>query len=140
MSFIIVPNVAEKAILDQLIERWGLVGNPRVLLFTNNITPDESTVRADFVQPTNAGYSGQSLGAWSAANLTPDGEAYTVSDEVTITCSGGAPVTVYGYFADDDGSPAKLLWAQRFDSPRTFGPSNPVTFGVIFKLRQIPIP
>lgn len=138
MSFIIVPNVGERRLLTHIGASFN---NEQPLitcrLFTNNLTLGENTIRADFVAPTNPGYSIQNLTDWNAAELTPDAEAYMTHPEITFTVTGGSPVTCYGYLVtneDDD-----LLWCQKFDNPRTLSTTSPITFGLIFKLRQIPI-
>ena len=139
MSAIIVPNVGEKEVLRQLKGDWNDNTPVRVKLFRNNFDPGEDTVFADFTEPTNAGYGQQDLNNWGIVELTPDAEAYVIHPEVTFTATGGSPVTCYGYFVIN-GDDLSLMFCQKFDNPRTFGPANPVTFGIIFKLRQIPIP
>lgn len=95
-------------------------------LFTNDITPDASTVAADFVEPVWDTYGARGLSRWTPAFLT-GGVAFSDSDPVYWTYSAGpVPLPVRGYFAVDPAT-GVLMWAwRRAGDGLQIGPANPL--------------
>jgi hypothetical protein len=94
--------------LDALID--GLV--PIVRLFTNDVTPTEDSVRADFVEAVAPGVGPIPADRWTPAALRA-GIAFAVVDPLIweYVGAGDGPL-VRGYFVTA-GADGPLLWAWR---------------------------
>ena len=111
-----------------------LVDNPdtalvpwEMLLFVNDITPDEDTVLADLTEPTWGGYARVTLdpGLWTAPFLSGHMASVEYGTEPTEFANVGGPTqTPFGFALFDPGW-AVLVYAERFDD----GDITPVADG-----------
>lgn len=113
---LLVPNDGEEIALKLLVNKAS-PENLVLRLFTNNKTPAEADVAADYTEASGSGYSAITLtGAnWTVTPGAPT-EASYAQQTFTIT---GALGNVYGYFLTQTTS-GKLVWAERFAA----GPYN----------------
>jgi hypothetical protein len=78
-------------------------------LFSNNVTPDNTTTLAGLTEATFAGYSSVTLGGWTAASLAAH-VASSTANPVTFTLTSGSQ-NIYGWYVTSaDG---ELLCAGR---------------------------
>jgi hypothetical protein len=126
---LVVPNASEVIMLNYILNK-DAPENISMLLYVNNVIPDENSTEATFTEMTNGlGYTtgGISLtpGSWSVISGNPSQAEHT---EVTWTFTGAAG-NVYGYYVTRDTG-GELLWAERF----TNGPFNITTNGDEIKI------
>jgi hypothetical protein len=90
-----------------------------VSLYTNNYTPVDGSVTANFTEATFAGYVPRVLsnGSMDNSTIVADVAVGHFGSAPTYTCTGGSPQTVYGWFLTGDSSGLTYL-AQKFDTPR----------------------
>ena len=105
----VIPNEGETLMLQRVLSV-----NSLLKLFTNDYTPDDTTVLSDMEEAAGSGYAQKTLvpGSWVITNPGDAQAAYAKQDFVL----SGA-MTVYGYYITD--SPAtKILAVERFsDGP-----------------------
>jgi hypothetical protein len=126
---LVVPNASEVIMLNYILNK-DAPENISMLLYVNNVIPDENSTVATFTEMSNGlGYTtgGISLtpGSWSVISGNPSQAEHT---EVTWTFTGAAG-NVYGYYVTRDTG-GELLWAERF----TNGPFNITTNGDEIKI------
>ena len=126
---LVVPNSSEVIMLNYVLN-IDAPENISILLYANNVIPDENSTVATFTELANGfGYTtgGQSLtpGSWSVVSGNPSQGEHT---EMTWTFTGAAGL-VYGYYVTRDTG-GELLWAERF----TNGPFNIQTNGDQIKI------
>jgi len=126
---LVVPNASEVIMLNYILNK-DAPENISILLYANNVIPDENSTVATFTEVANGlGYTtgGQSLtpGSWSVISGNPSQAEHT---EVTWTFTGAAG-NIYGYYVTRDTG-GELLWAERF----TNGPFNITTNGDEIKI------
>lgn len=126
---LVVPNASEVIMLEYILNK-DAPENISILLYANNVIPDENSTVATFTEVANGlGYTtgGISLtpGSWSVISGNPSQAEHT---EVTWTFTGAAG-NVYGYYVTRDTG-GELLWAERF----TNGPFNITTNGDEIKI------
>jgi hypothetical protein len=116
----VIPNEGKLLLLAWAIRDDTLfVGGYIVGLYSNNYTPVNSSVLADF---TTASFTGYSVVPLARLDFAPpvilSNVAYITSSVTPIyDCTGGAPETIYGWFMAD-ASLTHVIAAQRFDVPR----------------------
>lgn len=116
----VIPNEGKLLLLAWAIRDDTLfVGGYIVGLYSNNYTPANSSVLADFTPASFVGYSVVALARLDfAPPVILSNVAYITSSVTPIyDCTGGAPETVYGWYMAD-GSLTHVIAAQRFDVPR----------------------
>ena len=96
-----------------------------VKLYVNNYTPDDSSTSSSFTESTATGYLQFVIteSNWGTATITGHVAFCTSAVVPTYTCTGGSPQTIYGWYALG-ATTGKVLAAQKFDSPHTFGPGT----------------
>lgn len=98
----------------------GPLTGAKVLLFSNNISLQESTVFADLVEPTAAGYARSAALTWAGPYTDGEGNQEVVGDLKNFAFSGNSvPDTIYGYAVVEGGGSPHLLFAERFHAPIT---------------------
>jgi hypothetical protein len=113
-----VFNVPDQGLLPVCNGMISTVLNgAKCVLFTNNLTPSRSTVYADLVQPTFAGYSAALLTGWSAPSLSADGHYVTTASPVSWTKTDSGNQNVWGYGIVDALN--NLLGAEQFPGAPT---------------------
>jgi len=112
---ILVPNTAEKRLLDKMIKESD--EDYLLKLFKNDLIPDATTVLGDFVEADFTGYSAKTLlrTDWDDA-ITVDKKAETNHAEQSWTCSGACNI-IYGDYMVGKTS-GELLWTNRFSTPK----------------------
>jgi hypothetical protein len=121
---LLVPNAGEVAMLEYILNQES-PQNLTVRLYSNDITPDDDTLTADFVEVVNGGYANQTI---TPANwtITPGNPTAAVYDPELVFAFSGPPdvTTVYGYYVTRVGD-SLTMWAERF----TNGPFNVTVAG-----------
>lgn len=115
---LVLSNVGELELLDKMLKDALFDDEDYILkLFTNDVTPNQSSVVGTFVEANFTGYSTKTLtrAGWSAASTIAN-KAQSNYPQQSWTC-GSTGNTVYGYYLIGSNSNV-LLWAERFDSPR----------------------
>lgn len=126
---LVVPNASEVIMLNYILNK-DAPENISLLLYANNVIPDENSTEATFTEVASGlGYTtgGISLtpGSWSVISGNPSQAEHT---EVTWTFTGAAG-NIYGYYVTRDTG-GELLWAERFSN----GPFNITTNGDEIKI------
>lgn len=86
-------------------------------LFSNDVTPADTDIRATYTEVTGGGYTAQSLasGSWTT-NITANPAIITYTDFVNFIFTGATTApNVYGYFITSNLS-GEIVLAQRFTS------------------------
>ena len=105
----VVPNVEEQRILEDYL-RDGVL----VRLYSNDVTPSETSTVASFTEVAGGGYEFQSVNslAWVYTQGNPT-EATAPQVEFIFTGATTAPGTIYGYYLVSPVT-GLLLAAERF--------------------------
>jgi len=93
-----------KKVLDEGCHSAGAVTMKHLRLFSNNHTPDEADVVADYTEVAGSGYAEIDLttGGWNAATYAGGVATKTHDAEVwTFTFILGGSVTIHGYYIVD---------------------------------------
>ena len=136
MGAMIFP-VAE-AILDlQNIANSHTGGEWNFHLYTNNFTPNNRTVLADFVEPVYAGYAPQPIAA-APASEGIDGTIYMEIYGVFFQMTNDAiPTTVWGFFLTDITTGA-LCGSGLFDDGPVALSNDQIAFGPYGRYSFVP--
>lgn len=133
MAFL-VPKEGRLADLEDL--RSGGLSDSRVVLFSNNLTPDSDTVYADLTQPTWDGYAAAVISAWSVPALDASGIAYMVAAPTSWTKTDAGSANAYGYAIVDADD--KIRAVERFTSPpRVVDQGVPFTLTATYRATQM---
>ena len=122
---LVMPNVGEAKALDALTGKTAAATPWTLDLFSNNRTPANTDVAADYTASVGGGYAQKSLTAatWGAAvGGSPTTATYGTAQTFTFTGATDAPGTVYGYYIRD--SAGILILAERLASPPFTPASN----------------
>jgi len=113
---LLVPDVGEVLLLSYALNKVAAT-DVKIKLFTNDYTPVEGSVVADFTEATAAGYAAIALTGASWTITTTTGVTTATYAQQTFTFTAAS--TNYGYYVtNNDGS--QVLWAERFsDAPHT---------------------
>jgi len=120
-----IPNVEEERIAADYIRN-----DIELRLFSNNVTPGETTTLAAFNQVAGGGYAAKTLssGNWVSTQGNPT-EAEYPEEEFEFTSTTTAPGTIYGYYLVDTVT-GLYIGGERFASAVT-----PMTPGSGSKIR-----
>lgn len=119
---LVVPNNSEVTMLQRLLG-YTTANNQVLRLYTNDLTPTESTNYTDITQSSASGYAAITLTTASWTVSTSAGTTTGVYAEQTFTFS--ATETLYGYYVTDSTSPTpNLLWVERFTGAPFILPST----------------
>lgn len=118
---VVIPTVGEIKLLSYMLGKQ----TPTTFLaklFVNDYVPVEGTTAVHLTEMNTHSYAAKTLvlenWAISHPSLTADG-GYPL---LAWTFTAGTAVDVQGYYVmDPDGT---LLWAERFDTPKTVGDSG----------------
>lgn len=116
---LLVPIVGENVILENIVNKTA-PQNPVLRLFQNNITPADTDTAGTYTESTFPGYAAITLTGASWNSAASGSIAY--SAQQTITCSGSASQSVYGYYITQVTS-GILMWAER-DASAPFAIAN----------------
>ena len=125
---LVVPDVGEAFLLDLLVNSANRV----LKLFTNNLTPSDSTTLSGITEASGSGYSSITLtgGNWTVATVS--GVTTASFAEQTFSFTGAA--TVYGYYVTTAGGSPVLLWVERFTGAPFTLPSGGGQIGCSLRL------
>lgn len=117
---LVVPKSAQVIALQLFLEE-----DISLKLYSNDVTPDEDSVLADFTEVAGGGYAAKTIQFvdWTFAEGDPS-TALAAQETWTFTGTTTAPSTVYGYYVVSAG---ELLWAERF----AVVPFEPINTSVI---------
>ena len=107
---LVVPNQGEQIGLEALVGKTA--GQNLVLrLFTNDLTPGETTTESNCTEASGYGYAAitRTAASWTVTPGAPTEAAYA---EQTFTFTG-ALGNVYGYYFTQVTS-GKMVWIERF--------------------------
>ncbi len=127
---LVVPDVGEVLLLSYALNKVP-PNDFKLKLFTNDYTPVEESVVADFTECVAAGYAAITLTGTDWTIETATGVTTAEQPQKTFTLTGAS--IDYGYYiTNNDGS--QVLWAERFsDAPHTL-PSGGGTEKITVKL------
>lgn len=109
-----VPNASKATLLKAALNHTP-PEDQLLKLFTNDKTPADGDVAADYTEAAGGSYAAKALtgSAWSVTTANPAVATYAAQ-----TFTGLTPGNYYGYFIVQASS-GLLLWAERFStSPR----------------------
>ena len=107
---LICPDREGEILLLQYIVGMVNADNPVVHLFSNNITPSDSTVIDDLEEVSGGGYAAITLLSANWTTVQSGGVTSAVYSEQTFALSTNA--TSYGYYITNETG--QLLWLERF--------------------------
>lgn len=114
---IVVPNVGKEQMLKLILNKTAQE-DLNIRLYTNNFTPSNSTVFADFTEASGFGYTSKNIAA-AAWTITPGTPSVAQATQQTWVFTGLLG-NVYGYFLVGQTNTTLVYWAERF----TDGPYN----------------
>lgn len=120
---VVAPNEGLPALLDYMLkDDVSGVGPWELILWTNDITPDQDTEYGDLTEATFTGYSSVTVTRedWTAAVIDSDVAVSTWGETPTTWTNTGSEQTVYGYAMVTATSPVIRL-IERFASPVVMG-------------------
>jgi hypothetical protein len=100
-----------------------LGGNWDLHLYTNNFTPNDNVTFADFIEAAFAGYVPQHFGAWSVALPASGNPAVAINannNTFQPSVNPPSPVTVYGYWVQENSPSVVILFAELLATPFIF--------------------
>jgi len=113
---LLVPDEGEVNLLSHSLNKIASA-DVKLRIFTNNYTPVEGSVYADFTEATADGYAGITLTGASWTIATDTGVTTATYAQQTFTFTAAS--TNYGYYVVNNAG-NKILWAERFsDAPHT---------------------
>lgn len=110
---LVCPNVGEILLLKYIL---GIIdaGNPVLHLYTNNVTPSDTTVKDDLVECDTVGYVPITL-ASSNWVVSQDGSTgLTMATFAERSFSLTTATRLYGYYVTDTSN--NLLWLEKFET------------------------
>lgn len=125
-----MDNKGEILLLQYIV---GMVNadNPVLHLFSNDVTPSDSTVLGDLTQvSTSTGYAAKTLLSNNWTTTQSGGVTTAVYSEQTFTFTTDA--TAYGYYVTDESN--NLLWLERFSGAPFDLPDGGGTISITTKL------
>jgi hypothetical protein len=107
---LLAPDVGEVIMLSRILNK-AATGDVKLHLYTNNYTPVEGSLLANFTECVATGYAVKTLtgASWTVATAAGTTEASYAEQTFTLTASA----TVYGYYVTDSAGTG-LLWAELF--------------------------
>lgn len=129
---LVVPDQKGELLMLQYITGMVAAGNPVLHLFSNDVTPSDSTVIGDLTEvATSKGYSAITLVSNSWTTTQSSGVTTAVYGEETFTFTTDA--TSYGYYVTDENG--DLLWLERFSGAPFSIPDGGGTISITAKLQ-----
>lgn len=115
MSVFSTPTDARLAWAD-LVKASTPYATAECHLYSNDITPDPSTLEADFVEAAFGGYAAVAI-VWEDAYIDGAGNVHLPGNVPTFLCTGTPFEDIYGYYVL--GAGGEYLGGARFnDAPR----------------------
>lgn len=135
---LLIPDEGELEILDKCLkDALSVNENYSLRLFKVNKTPDDSDVAVDYtaIEADFTGYVAKTLtrAGWGAAILVADTASSTYGTVQSWTATSAGNI-IYGYFVLGSTS-GKLLWCEKFGTPRSMGVGDILDLTPVFTLR-----
>jgi hypothetical protein len=112
---LLVPYVGEQQLLTYMLNKASPT-DPKLHLYTNNLTPSGSDNKVSYTESAATGYATATLTGSNWTITTNVGVTSATYAQQTFTYSAAEP-NIYGYFVTDNTNTI-LLWAERFtDGP-----------------------
>jgi hypothetical protein len=128
---LICPDVHGEILLLQYIVGMVNADNPVIHLFSNNVTPSDSTVVGDLTEVAGAtGYNAITLLSANWTTTQTGGVTTAIYSEQTFAFSTNA--TSYGYYITNETG--QLLWLERFSGAPFEIPDGGGTVSITAKL------
>jgi hypothetical protein len=128
---LVVPDIHGEILMLQYITGLVDAGNPVMHLYSNDLTPSDSTVIGDITEvSTLTGYRAVTLVSSNWTTTQASGITTAVYSEKTFTFTTGA--TAYGYYVTTTAN--QLLWLERFSGAPFSLPSGGGSISVEPKL------
>ena len=128
---LICPDVHGEILLLQYIVGMVNADNPVVHLFSNNVTPSDSTVIGDLTEvATGSGYEAITLASANWTTVQSGGVTTAIYSEQTFAFTTNA--TSYGYYVTNETG--QLLWLERFSGAPFEIPDGGGTISITNKL------
>lgn len=128
---LVVPDVKGEILLLQYIVGMVNADNPVLHLFSNDVTPSDSSIKADLTEvSTLKGYTAITLLSANWTTTQTAGVTTAVYSEQTFTFTTDA--TAYGYYVTDESN--NLLWLERFSGAPFDIPDGGGTISVTCRL------
>jgi hypothetical protein len=120
MPAVVIPDEGLPLSIDSSLGvDSGAFVTPKLILFSNDVTPDQATVFGDLIEPTFDGYAQVDLdpGLWAQSALAAGCIHYAWSGGTYSWNVVAGPLdTIYGW-AWIDATAGKIKRIQRFDAP-----------------------
>lgn len=128
---LICPDVHGEILLLQYIVGMVNADNPVIHLFSNNVTPSDSTVIGDLTEVAGAtGYNAITLLSANWTTTQTGGVTTAIYSEQTFAFTTSA--TSYGYYITSETG--QLLWLERFSGAPFEIPDGGGTVSITAKL------
>lgn len=128
---LVCPDVMGEILLLQYIVGMVNADNPVLHLYANDVTPSDSTVKADLTEvSTSTGYAAITLLSSNWTTVQASGVTTAVYSEQTFAFATDA--TAYGYYITDESD--NLLWLERFTGAPFDLPDGGGTISITAKL------
>jgi hypothetical protein len=127
---LVCPDQKGEILLLQYILGMTLADNPVLHLYSNNLTPSDSTTIAQLTEVTSAGYDAITLLSAQWTTTQSGGVTTGVYSEQTFAFATDA--TSYGYYVTNETG--DLLWLERFSGAPFEIPDGGGTISITAKL------
>jgi hypothetical protein len=128
-----VLELLDKCLKDAL----SVNENYSLRLFKVNKTPDHLDIAADYtaIEANFTGYAAKTLtrAGWGAATIVSNAASTTYGTVQSWTAASTGNI-IYGYFVLGSTS-GKLLWCEKFGTPRSMGVGDVLDLTPVFTLR-----
>lgn len=123
---VVLPNEGLPTLLSYWIRRMSnAASNWKLILFKNNLTPDQDTVYADIVLADFVGYSPVDMDPtlWTSPVIDMDAAVSTWGTTPTLWTDTSGSQTIYGYALVTPSSPV-IMVIEAFGTPIPIAPSG----------------
>lgn len=127
---LVCPDQKGEILLLQYIVGMTLADNPVIHLYSNNLTPSDSTIKSQLTEVSAGGYAAITLLSANWTTTQAGGVTTAVYSEQTFTFSTDA--TAYGYYITNESN--DLLWLERFSGAPFEIPDGGGTISITTKL------
>lgn len=128
---LVVPDQKGEILLLQYIVGMVNADNPVLHLYSNNVTPSDSTVISDLTEvSTSNGYNPITLLSQNWTTTQVGGVTTAVYSEQTFAFATDA--TAYGYYVTDQSN--NMLWLERFTGAPFIIPDGGGTISITSRL------
>lgn len=127
---LVCPDQKGEILLLQYIVGMTMADNPVLHLYSNNLTPSDSTTKAQLTEVTSPGYDAITLLSAQWTTTQAGGVTTAVYSEQTFAFATDA--VAYGYYVTNESD--ELLWLERFSGAPFEIPDGGGTISITAKL------